>query len=148
MKTKSIFALITLVGLLFGCNQDDDQSPCSLNLDQNGLRFFEFAHERGNFIAWTTNPAVIDQVLQQLELPEDMRGQHINGRIERLPEGCEVNSNWSWYFVPDEWAMAEFSIELCDGNPQYVEENLDEYIRIQAYCPWGSYVLREIGAPQ
>ena len=37
---------------------------------------------------------------------------------------------------------------MCDGNPQYVEENLDEYIRIQAYCPWGSYVLQEIGRPE
>ncbi len=146
MKTHFLL-LISLLMLASSCQEKDPITPCTLNLDQEGLRFFEFAHEKGNFIAWTSNAEVIDLVLHQLSLPEAQRGQHINGRIDRLPEGCNSNKNWSWYFVPEEWSMADFSIELCDGNPQYVEENLDEYIRIEAYCPWGSYVLREVSRP-
>lgn len=133
------------------CNDDDQPQPeCSLTFT-NDTRFFEFAHRSSDatYIAWTSDTSVINDVLEQLQLPEDQRSKHINGEIERLPEGCEsVNEPWSWYFPAGKWSLAEFSIEVCDGNPQYVEDNIGEFVdNVGRYCPWSSYVNREISAP-
>lgn len=70
---------------------------------------------------------------------------HIHGRIELLPTGCQLNQKWSWYFPPNNWILAEISIELCDGTRQFVEGNLAEFVNnMQAYCPWSSFVSKEI----
>jgi len=38
--------------------------------------------------------------------------------------------------------MAEVSIELCDGTPSFVEENLDYWLdTVHTYCPWSSKVV-------
>lgn len=145
MKYALISALTILMGLS-ACKKDDQGPDCSLTIDANA-RAFEFIHDfSGNtFVAWTTNAEVIADVMDQLALPLDQRNKHINGKIDFLPENCALNEPWSWYFVPNQWALAEFSIEVCDGNPRYVEENLDEFVNnVGRFCPWGSKVSREI----
>jgi hypothetical protein len=38
--------------------------------------------------------------------------------------------------------MADVSIEVCDGKPSYVQENLDEWLdTVGNYCPWASKVV-------
>ena len=38
--------------------------------------------------------------------------------------------------------MAEVAIELCDGLPSYVEENVDEFVeRVRRYCPWAAKLV-------
>ena len=40
--------------------------------------------------------------------------------------------------------MAEFSIEVCDAWPGYVEENLETWMNeVGLFCPWASRVVRE-----
>jgi hypothetical protein len=35
--------------------------------------------------------------------------------------------------------MAEATIDLCDGLPSYVEENVDEFVEnVGRYCPWAA----------
>ncbi len=149
MKTNYFLLLFALIVL--GCSKDDDDgpSPCNDQFNDESFRFFEFEHDGTGttFYAWTSDTAVISDVEAQLALPKAQRSMHINGAIDRIPQGCMLNKEWNWFFVPDQWVMAEVSIELCDGNPNFVEENIDEYIRIGGYCPWGSYVLREIDNP-
>ena len=36
--------------------------------------------------------------------------------------------------------MAELAIEVCDGQPSYVEKNLGDF---PTYCPWGARVIAE-----
>lgn len=151
MRLQHLLFLALALLVLPACNDDDSPQPdCELTFT-NDTRFFEFAHESSDatFVAWTSDTSVINDVLEQLQLPEDQRNKHINGVIERLPEGCEsVNEPWSWYFPAGQWALAEFSIEVCDGNPQFVEDNIGEFVdNVGRYCPWGSYVKREISAP-
>jgi len=144
--------LFLLCGMMTfsGCDNDDDQPKpaCELVQTEPGTRFFEFVHTATDttFIAWTADTAVINDALAQLQLPEAERGMHINGEIERLPDPCKgLNKNWSWYFVPGKWQLAEVSIEVCDGTPMFVEDNLSEFTdNVGRYCPWGSYVLREV----
>lgn len=131
--------------LMLSC-QKDKNNNCDLTITENE-RIFEFKHQAtgDTFVAWTSNLTVIEQLENQLALPENERLMHIHGKIEALPTDCELNQKWSWYFPPNDWALAEISIELCDGTPQFVEENLDEFVNIvEAYCPWSSFVLKEI----
>ena len=146
MNRSYFFILFLLV--FFACSEDDMTDLCEMNIP-SGTRYFEFFHESTGdmFVAWTANTQVLQVVDEQLGLPENERTQHINGKILRDEHSCGFNGNWSWYFDPADWALADFSIELCDGNPQYVEENLDEYVRTGRYCPWGSTISREITKP-
>lgn len=148
MKTFNLLALLLLLLTAAACEKKDADVNCEVAFDE-GMRFFEFGHRGSDytFYAWTKDTAVIAHVTAQLALPEAERGQHINGKIELLPEGCTLNKSWSWYFLADEWDLADISIELCDGNPQYVEDHLEDYLDIERYCPWSSYVLREVTDP-
>lgn len=148
MKVHYGLMLAALLLVAGACEKDSDTPACELQI-ATGARFFEFGHRGSDdtYIAWTSQASVIQNVEAQLALPEAERNQHINGEIQRMPTGCNLNKDWSWYFSPDNWDLAELSIELCDGNPTYVEENLEDYLDIERYCPWSSYVLREIQQP-
>jgi hypothetical protein len=38
--------------------------------------------------------------------------------------------------------MADAKIELCDGLPSYVEENVEEFVeRVRRYCPWAAKLV-------
>ena len=150
MQKTPLFILI-LLGLM-ACSKEDSQVVDCPDLPAEitpGARFFEFESDSGlTFVAWTSDSLVIADVEQQLTLPFSSRSKHINGRILVDESICDLNGSWSWYFDPTDWALSEFSIELCDGNPQYVEDNLDEYVNvIERYCPWGSKVSREVDRP-
>lgn len=119
---------------------------CDLQPDSD-YNIYEFEHKSTGdlFLAWTKNNEVISQVENELSKPLEERNMHINGVISRLPAECNINLEWSWYFNPEDWMMADISIEVCDGNPQYVEENLAEFVdNVGRFCPWGSRVKREI----
>ncbi|MBX2875256.1 MAG: hypothetical protein KTR30_24270 [Saprospiraceae bacterium] len=144
---------LTILGLCLciffaACKKDDDDNAiCDVEIPA-GTRFFEFQNDSGaTFHAWTNKADVIAAVEAQLNLPLEQRGQHINGKIARIEGNCAINQNWSWYFLPDDWVVADASIELCDGNPQYVEDHLEDYLAIERYCPWGSKVLKEVTQP-
>ncbi len=52
------------------------------------------------------------------------------------------NAPWSWHHVPDTVSFADFTIELCDGCPMYIEENLEEWLEtVGTYCPWSTEVV-------
>ena len=96
-----------------------------------------------DFLARTSDPVVIDSCRSQLARPVEDRLDHIHGPIARARPG--ENLSWSWRFVPDEWDLAAFSIELCDGNPSAVEANIDYWVdTVRVFCPWNSYVAEEL----
>lgn len=143
---KWLFVMLCLSLSMMACEKEEATPECKLEIGDQ-YRVFEFYHDTTDdtFLAWTSDTTVIKQVEAQLALPLEQRSQHINGKILRLPENCSLNQEWSWYFAPDEWIMADASIEVCDGNPQYVEENLAEYVdNVGQYCPWGSVVFAEV----
>jgi len=38
--------------------------------------------------------------------------------------------------------MAEFTIELCDGMPGFVESELDYWLdTVKSYCPWSAKLI-------
>jgi hypothetical protein len=145
MKILNYLALFGALFVLGSCEEETAEPACSIDIPSEA-RVYEFAHRGSEYTyrAWTTDSAVIARVEAQLALPEADRMQHINGEILEQPAGCDLNPGWSWYFNPAAWDLADISIEVCDGNPQYVEDNLQDFLDINRYCPWSSYVLREV----
>lgn len=137
-------ALLLLVGsaLFTGCN--------TTSSDAGETRYYVFTSnnnntESDNFVVKTSDPAVIDKVEAQLDLPRDQRRLHIHGDIARGNAG--YNKDWSWHFVAGQWDVVEVSTEVCDGSPQMVEEDLDYWVdTVGNFCPWSSIVLREAEA--
>jgi hypothetical protein len=60
-----------------------------------------------------------------------------NGVIVRGGDGG-VNVGYSWHIDPDTLEFAEFTVELCDGRPSYVE---DGSLTGERFCPWSAEVL-------
>lgn len=55
------------------------------------------------------------------------------------------NAPWHWHLDPDSIAFADFAIELCDGCPSFVEEDLEYWIgTVNQYCPWSTEVLGRV----
>jgi hypothetical protein len=49
---------------------------------------------------------------------------------------------WGWHFKPDTVSMTDFSTEVCDAEPHYVQENLDFWINtVKYYCPWSAKII-------
>jgi hypothetical protein len=47
------------------------------------------------------------------------------------------NAPWSWHL--QDLQMAEIAIEVCDGRPSMVEDDLDYWMgAVQRFCPWGA----------
>jgi hypothetical protein len=111
-------------------------------------RYFLFQHrgvagETGQWVAATGDEKVLKKVAEQLTLPIAERTLHINGVISAGNGGH--NLRWRWHFTPSKWNIVSLSIELCDGTPQMVEKNVQYWVKkVKTFCPWSSYVLREI----
>ncbi|MFQ6093649.1 MAG: dockerin type I repeat-containing protein, partial [bacterium] len=91
----------------------------------------------------TSDSELIAQCQAQLALPEDQRTLHINGALDWGDGG--FNGPWNWHIVPDDWVLAEASIEVCDGLPQDVEGDLDYWINtVGRFCCWSSFIKSQI----
>jgi hypothetical protein len=83
---------------------------------------------------------VNDAQTAQLAL-ENFKGGNSVFPIGPLRQGDGgFNAPWSWHFDPDAVRMAEAAIEVCDGEPSYVQANLADYLQF-GYCPWSARVV-------
>lgn len=117
-------------------------------------RYFEFTVTCGHgnwqdtsFIAATSDQAVIDSVLANIARPLEER-QFIVGPIDYGNGGHNHNaSHWFlWHFIPDEWNLADFAIEVCDGCP-YTDVDADTAYwvgNLGQFCPWSGRPAREV----
>jgi hypothetical protein len=60
-----------------------------------------------------------------------------NGLIVRGGDGG-VNTGYSWHIDPESVEFAEFTIEVCDGLPSFVE---DGSLTGDRFCPWAAEVI-------
>lgn len=55
------------------------------------------------------------------------------------------NAPWSWHLVPETVEAPDLAIEVCDGRPSMVEEDLDYWLgTVERFCPWGATVIERI----
>ncbi len=92
------------------------------------------------FKAWVTNPATIEQIIA---LRDGKSQANIPNGVIRAGQGQgNHNAPWSWHLDPKEIEIAEITVEVCDGRPTYVEENVDEFVdTIGRYCPWSARLV-------
>ena len=138
--SPNIILLLTCFTIFISCNSTSNDGD-----DQT--KYYEFTHADSkinySIIAKTSDPEIIEKVEDELARPFNERNLHINGDIEQGNGG--YNNNWSWHFVPDQWDLVEMSTEVCDGRPQFVEEELDYWLEnVGYYCPWNSRVVGEV----
>ncbi len=73
--------------------------------------------------------------------------ENLRGRNNQFPIGPfrtgngGFNAPWSWHLDPDETRMTEAAIEVCDGEPNYVEAHVEDYLQVGSYCPWGGHIV-------
>ena len=101
-----------------------------------------------------TGPAVAtfevagdEQFKVELIHPDDVAAAQamLDGKErQRIPLGvvvrgdAGVNAPWSWHIDPEQFEFADFTIEVCDGLPSYVE---DHTITSETYCPWSAKIV-------
>lgn len=137
--SKRTFTLLAVVvALLVSCSSSGTAPE---------LVTYVFQHRtdpgaEGQFVVRTSDPRVIATARQQLKLPPEQRKLHINGLLAAGDGG--YNAPWHWRIKDNNWDFAEVSIELCDGRPRYVEDDLDYWVNnVKSFCPWSSFVLQE-----
>lgn len=67
----------------------------------------------------------------------------INGQI--LAGDGGFNAPWGWHMDPETVHVPDASIELCDGRPSMVEEDLSYWLgTVKQFCPWGAKVVQRL----
>lgn len=80
-------------------------------------------------------PALVkhaEQLLQGKQVSAIPLGRVVRG-------AASVNAPWSWHIDPKTLQFADFTIEVCDGLPSYVE---DRTVTSPDYCPWSAKVIK------
>ncbi len=118
---------------VFGCEIDGKAL-----LKGGILATFEASGER--FQAWVIDPKAMWD-LSQLQRGESTANIP-NGRILRGPGLAGHNAPYSWHLDPEDVSMADMTIEVCDAEPSYVEENVGEFVdNLGRYCPWDAKLV-------
>jgi len=139
---RTLCVLAVLAGLLLaGCApaaEPQATATAASALKGGVLATFDVSGEQ--FKVWVTNPATIDQLLA---LQRGESAANIpNGRILAGPGEGDHNAPWNWHLDPEDIEMAENTIELCDGAPNYVEDNVPEFTEnVLRYCPWAAELV-------
>jgi hypothetical protein len=116
-----------------------EDSPTAIDEGRRGTRTFVIDVTGTRFTLRAADPEAIAALRARLQSGE--RGV-ILGRIQRGDGG--FNAPWSWHIDPATVEVPDASMELCDGQPSYVEENVGEFVdTVKYYCPWGAKVVEE-----
>jgi hypothetical protein len=132
---RKAMAGAVLAGLFIACG-----GPTGPSAELRGGVLATFRSVDQTFKVFVTNPATIAALfaLQRGEATASIP----NGRILRGSGPGKHNAPYSWHFDPADVEMADFTIEVCDGAPSYVESHLAEYVDvIGRYCPWGAKLV-------
>lgn len=120
-----------MVGLLLlgGCN--DGVGP-------GGEEVFVLEVSGEEFRARVNDPQVIADLNARMEA--GIEGV-VSGTLAAGDGG--FNQPWSWHWQAASVHVADLAIEVCDGRPSMVEEDLGYWLEtVQQYCPWGARVVR------
>jgi hypothetical protein len=84
-----------------------------------------------------TNQKTIDDVFAVQE--GKSKATIPNGLLVR--GGTSYNDPWSWHIDPEDIHMADMTIELSDGTPSQVEDNLDYWLyTVKRFSPWSARI--------
>jgi hypothetical protein len=88
------------------------------------------------FRFWSTDDAFVDQAEALLA-----SGSTQVPTFEDLRLGTDCDPQWSWHVGPDAMSWSDFTIEVCDALPSYVEADPEGWIAsVGRWCPWSAVV--------
>jgi len=88
------------------------------------------------YTTWVTTPAFIDEAKRLLAAGE-----------RRVPsfkvlDGTECDGKWSFHLDPVDASFADFTIEICDAVPSYIQANKADWLsKNLRWCPWSAKVV-------
>lgn len=135
MQRPCVSVLLTavLIALLFGFSCTTSEGP---ELKGGVLATFDVQGER--YSIFIMNSETIEQVVALSKGQSDARipsGRLLRGQVS-------YNKPWHWYIDSQDIVMAEITIELCDGRPSDLENNLDYWIdTVGRFCPWSARLM-------
>ena len=69
-------------------------------------------------------------------------GVRQNVSFPTMVRATDCDSQWSWSVDAMDASFPDFSVEVCDGTPAYIESDVAGWFRAPGYwCPWGSKVV-------
>lgn len=122
------------------------------------MRYFQFTTTCGHgnwqdtaYIAATNDPAVIADVMMELDKPFDERSKFVAGKITYGHGGYNHNAgHWfRWHYIPNEWKLVEMAMEICDGCPYSdIDADTAYWVRtVKEFCSWGGLPVKEVAKP-
>lgn len=67
----------------------------------------------------------------------------VNGEL--LAGDGGFNEPWSWHMDPATVHAVDAAIEVCDGRPSMMEDDLDYWLQtVERFCPWGARVVARV----
>ncbi|MGP3535939.1 BP74-related protein [Microbacterium sp. RD1] len=133
MKRIAPLTLVAAVALLAGCagpGGGADSVP--------SVATFEVVDQ--TYRIELVTPELVEHARQLLD-GEEVAAIPV-GRIVR--GDASVNEPWSWHIDPDTVEFADFTTEVCDGLPEFVE---DRTLTSDTYCPWSAKIVSLEPAP-
>jgi len=119
----AVVAVPLLSVLLTGCAPDDTAVPSVATFDVEGQTYKIELNSR----------ELVNHARQLLD--GDEVASIPVGKIVR--DDPSINEPWSWHIDPASVEFADFTTEVCDGLPEYVE---DGTLTSDTYCPWGAKI--------
>ena len=125
MRFAAAISVVVLPVLSNGCITQE----C---LERTGGALVTIHFQYSSVSIWMTNDAFIDQALVL-----EAAGETMIPNFAHVIEGEDCDTQWSWHVDPQNAEWADFTIEVCDAAPEYIEENLDAWLASPgAWCPW------------
>ena len=125
--------IAAFLALLLGSTCTTSEAP---ELRGGVLATFDVQGER--FSVFITNEETIDQVSALSKGKSEARipsGRLLRGQVS-------YNKPWHWHMDSQDIVMAEVTMELCDGRPSDIENNLDYWIgTVGRFCPWSAQLV-------
>ena len=105
---------------------------------EGGAEITFLVAEEEEITLWITDGTFIEEAIRLL----DAGAQRVPNFLEVIPAPSCVDPQWSWHVDPAAVEWADFTIELCDGRPSYIEENLCTWLeQVGSWCPWSARVI-------
>lgn len=119
--------LATVLLFVAGCGDSPtDTGPATFRVDVSGETFRVRA----------TDQATVEAL--EARMMSGLRGV-ISGQLVHGDGG--FNGPWSWHLDPETLDVPDAAIELCDGRPSMVENDLDYWFEsVGRFCPWSALV--------
>lgn len=136
MNQRPLILLIMLMPLLTSCDRSA-VVPESAVFTVRACVGSDEVPDGETFQVQITDPETITEA-ERLIGSDDRR--IVTGPLRRGDGG--FNEPWSWHLDPDSVAFADLTIEVCDGCPYMLEDDVDYWVdTVGQYCPWSTEII-------